>query len=106
LSDINIMSGLELLPKAKAVRPDVPVIMLTANGDARLGEVDATQDPYRSEFAQDRIEVFDLTSLKKSGDNAHNRAFEDVTSVVGMIKQRLGTGQQINDSEPGLTNGL
>ena len=32
LSDINMpgMSGLELLPKAKAVRPDVPVIMITA----------------------------------------------------------------------------
>jgi CheY-like chemotaxis protein len=36
LSDINMpgMSGLELLPKAKAVRPDVPVIMITAYGDA------------------------------------------------------------------------
>jgi CheY-like chemotaxis protein len=36
LSDINMpgMSGLELLPKAKAARPDVPVIMITAYGDA------------------------------------------------------------------------
>lgn len=36
LSDINMpgMSGLELLPKAKAVRPDVPVIMITTYGDA------------------------------------------------------------------------
>jgi len=35
LSDINMpgMSGLELLPKAKAMRPDVPVIMITAYGD-------------------------------------------------------------------------
>ena len=35
LSDINMpgMTGLELLPKAKAVRPDVPVIMITAYGD-------------------------------------------------------------------------
>jgi CheY-like chemotaxis protein len=35
LSDINMpgMSGLELLPKAKAARPDVPVIMITAYGD-------------------------------------------------------------------------
>src|ERR1700737_3463465 len=35
LSDINMpgMSGLELLPKAKALRPDVPVIMITAYGD-------------------------------------------------------------------------
>ena len=36
LSDINMpgMTGLELLPKAKAMRPDVPVIMITAYGDA------------------------------------------------------------------------
>ena len=35
-SDINMpgMSGLELLPKARAARPDVPVIMITAYGDA------------------------------------------------------------------------
>ena len=37
LSDINMpgMSGLELLPKAKVLRPDVPVIMITAYGDWR-----------------------------------------------------------------------
>ena len=36
LSDINMpgMSGLELLPKAKALQPDVPIIMITAYGDA------------------------------------------------------------------------
>jgi CheY-like chemotaxis protein len=36
LSDINMpgMSGLDLLPRAKAARPDVPVIMITAYGDA------------------------------------------------------------------------
>jgi CheY-like chemotaxis protein len=36
LSDINMpgMSGLELLPKAKAMRPDVPIVMITAYGDA------------------------------------------------------------------------
>jgi CheY-like chemotaxis protein len=36
LSDINMpgMSGLELLPHARKARPDVPVIMITAYGDA------------------------------------------------------------------------
>ena len=36
LSDINMpgMTGLESLPKAKALRPDLPVIMITAYGDA------------------------------------------------------------------------
>ena len=36
LSDINMpgMSGLELLPRAKSLRPNVPIIMITAYGDA------------------------------------------------------------------------
>ena len=36
LSDINMpgMTGLEFLPQAKALRPDVPIIMTTAYGDA------------------------------------------------------------------------
>jgi len=36
LSDINMpgMSGLEMLPHVRARRPDVPVIMITAYGDA------------------------------------------------------------------------
>ncbi|MBY0611441.1 MAG: response regulator [Beijerinckiaceae bacterium] len=36
LSDINMpgMTGLELLPRVKAACPDVPVIMITAYGDA------------------------------------------------------------------------
>jgi CheY-like chemotaxis protein len=35
-SDINMpgMTGLEMLPKMKEMRPDVPVIMITAYGDA------------------------------------------------------------------------
>jgi len=35
LSDINMpgMSGLEMLPKAKTERPNVPIIMITAYGD-------------------------------------------------------------------------
>ena len=36
LSDINMpgMTGLELLPRVRAARPDVPVVMITAYGDA------------------------------------------------------------------------
>ena len=36
LSDINMpgMNGLELLPKAKAAKPGVPIILITAYGDA------------------------------------------------------------------------
>src|SRR3977135_48060 len=36
LSDINMpgMTGLEMLPKVKEIRPEVPIIMITAYGDA------------------------------------------------------------------------
>src|SRR5471032_1036625 len=36
LSDINMpgMTGLEMLPKVREMRPHVPVIMITAYGDA------------------------------------------------------------------------
>ena len=36
LSDINMpgMTGLEMLPRVKEIRPEVPVIMVTAYGDA------------------------------------------------------------------------
>ena len=35
LSDINMpgMSGIEMLPKVREMRPDVPVVMITAYGD-------------------------------------------------------------------------
>lgn len=35
LSDINMpgMTGLDMLPKVREMRPDVPVIMITAYGD-------------------------------------------------------------------------
>ncbi len=36
LSDINMpgMTGLEMLPKVREMRPDVPIIMITAYGDS------------------------------------------------------------------------
>ena len=38
LSDVNMpgMSGLEMLPRVRAERPDVPVIMITAYGDEEM----------------------------------------------------------------------
>lgn len=41
LSDINMpgMTGLELLPKLREARPDVPVILITAYGDANTRRI-------------------------------------------------------------------
>jgi CheY-like chemotaxis protein len=64
LSDINMpgMTGLEMLPKVKAARPNVPVIMITAYGDEgtrRLalegGAVDLLTKPI--DFAMLRQEI-------------------------------------------------
>ena len=67
-----------------------------AGGIQRLGDIDPQQEPYKTDFAREGIMVFDLSHLD---GEAHSRAFEDITSVMGMIKQRLAAGQQL--SSPG-----
>jgi len=66
-----------------------------AGGIQRLGDIDPQQEPYKTEFAREGIMVFDLSHLD---GEAHSRAFEDITSVMGMIKQRLAAGQQLSSS--------
>jgi esterase/lipase superfamily enzyme len=91
------------------VSQDDQALSLSKNiwgGVARLGDVDPTQEPYRSEFERDRILVFNLTGLASPGDDAHDRAFEDVTSVMGMIKRRLSDGQAMTDRGSNLSDQL
>jgi esterase/lipase superfamily enzyme len=71
-------------------------------GIPRLGEVDPNAEPYHSEFERQRIIVFDLTKLKSSGDDAHDRAFEDITSVSAMVRKRLHEGQQMVEPQGGV----
>src|SRR5437763_5059082 len=65
LSDINMpgMSGLEMLPKVRAERPNVPVIMITAYGD---------EDTKRDAIAQGAIGLLtkpiDFTLLRQEID--------------------------------------
>jgi DNA-binding NtrC family response regulator len=65
LSDINMpgMSGLEMLPKAKAARPNVPVIMITAYGDeatkrkaAELGAAGLLTKPIDFDLLREEID--------------------------------------------------
>jgi esterase/lipase superfamily enzyme len=63
-------------------------------GITRLGDVDPDQEPYKSDFKREGVMVFDLTHLR---GGAHSRAFEKVTSVMGMIEERLAEGQQMTD---------
>jgi esterase/lipase superfamily enzyme len=64
-------------------------------GMPRIGDINPDQEPYNEALAQEQIVAFDLT--KMDGD-AHNRAFDDVTSVMVMIRE------QLND-EPVVTDG-
>lgn len=56
-------------------------------GVDRIGEVGATE-PYRTEFERDRIAVYDLSGLKNGGSNAHSRAFDDISDVMELVRQR------------------
>ena len=61
-------------------------------GGTRLGDVNPEEEPYRSDLEREKIVVFDLTHL---GGGAHSRAFDEVTSVMGMIERRFAAGQQL-----------
>jgi len=81
------------------VSQDDPALRLSrtiAGGVQRIGNVNPDEEPNRSEFARHGILVFDLTHLQ---GNADSRAFEDITSVVGMIERRLAAGQQLSNPE-------
>ena len=73
-------------------------------GVQRLGDVDPSQEPYRTEFERDRIEVFDLTSLKSADSNAHGRAFDEAPTVAAMVRNRLIEGQAMTDREPDISD--
>jgi len=61
------------------------------DGVPRVGEVDPSQEPYSTEFEREQITVFDLTKLKPPvGGSVHDIAFEDLNTVMGMVKERLG----------------
>jgi esterase/lipase superfamily enzyme len=64
------------------------------DGVPRVGQVDPNQEPYNTEFEKQKIAVFDLTSLKKpNGGNVHDIAFEDLNTVMAMVKERFGDFQ-------------
>jgi len=71
LSDINMpgMTGLEMLPKVKEIRPDVPVIMITAYGD------DSTKQRALENGAEGLLtKPIDFEALRKEIDTRIERA--------------------------------
>ena len=65
-------------------------------GMPRIGDINPEQEPYRDVLAQEQITVFDLTKLP--GNNAHTRAFDDITQVMVMVREQL-------NEEPVVTQG-
>ncbi|MGE3247880.1 MAG: alpha/beta hydrolase [Beijerinckiaceae bacterium] len=69
--------------------------------EARVGAVDPTKEPYKSDFAKARINVIDLTK-RKGLDNINHDKFATSPLVVQMIGRRLDAGQTLTDAQPGL----
>lgn len=69
-------------------------------GVPRIGQVDPTQEPYRSEFERNKITVVDLTRLDTSDPLNHGK-FAASPLVVQSIGARLAQGQAMTDSRVG-----
>jgi esterase/lipase superfamily enzyme len=67
----------------------------------RLGQVDPTVEPYRSEFEKAGIVVLDLTALK-GNDQLNHGKFAESPEVVKLLGNRLIAGQTVTDSDVGL----
>ena len=71
----------------------------------RLGQIDPSIEPYRSELERSGITVIDLTQLK-AGDRLNHGKFAASPEVVQLIGKRLVAGQTITDSQVGLGDRL
>ncbi|ASV84835.1 hypothetical protein CES85_5639 [Ochrobactrum quorumnocens] len=71
----------------------------------RLGQIDPSVEPYKSELEKSGITIIDLTALK-SGDGLNHGKFAESPEVVKLIGSRLVTGQTITDSEIGVGDRL
>jgi esterase/lipase superfamily enzyme len=64
--------------------------------DARLGAIDPKAEPYRSQLAAERVNVFDLTDIK-SADAANHSKFVQSPELVRLVGNRLASGQTLDD---------
>jgi len=71
----------------------------------RLGHIDPSTEPYRSQLEAAGITVLDLTKLK-SGDPLNHGKFAESPEVVRLIGDRLIAGQAVTDSAAGLGESL
>ena len=64
---------------------------------ARLGAIDPSQEPYKTEIEASGLTVIDLTKVK-AGDRLNHGKFAESPEVVQLIGTRLMAGQTLTDS--------
>nr|WP_246102604.1 alpha/beta hydrolase [Methylobacterium terricola] len=98
--------------------PDRPRLTLMVSGDdqalavsrlvwgdsVRLGAIDPTVEPYRSELARQNIGVLNLSTVK--GDDPLNHGKFASGDVVALLGKRLADGQPISDGKIGIGDRL
>lgn len=67
----------------------------------RLGQIDPSVEPYKSQLEKAGITVLDLTALK-GGDRLNHGKFAESPEVVRLLGNRLIAGQTVTDSDVGL----
>ncbi|NGM33188.1 alpha/beta hydrolase [Methylobacterium sp. DB0501] len=77
--------------------------LVWGSSGARLGAIDPSTEPYRSELARENIAVLNLTAMK--GEDALNHGkFAGSPQLVALLGNRLAQGQTITDSRVGLSD--
>ena len=98
--------------------PDRPRLTLMVSGDdqalavsrlvwgdsVRLGAIDPTAEPYRSELERQNIGVLNLSTVK--GDDPLNHGKFASGEVVALLGKRLADGQPISDGQVGIGDRL
>jgi esterase/lipase superfamily enzyme len=67
----------------------------------RLGQINPTGEPYKTQFDSDNITVIDLTD-QKTDDRMNHAKFAASPEVVQLIGSRLASGQPVSDNRVGI----
>ena len=78
---------------------------LISGGVDRVGQIDPSAEPYRTQLEQANIDVIDLTKVK-SGDRLNHGKFAESPQIVQLIGQRIVEGQPLTDSKVSLGQGI
>lgn len=76
------------------------------SGDvSRLGAIDPTAEPYRTQLENAGITAIDLTKVE-TDDGLHHGKFAESPEIVQLIGQRIIKGQTLTDSQISLGDGI